>query len=79
MKVLITYLRSFHFLFSFFSLRLSFLALISEMISSHSELPPALSGCITVALIRICAHLKLEDAVCLMLLLAKLRVLPCTT
>lgn len=24
----------------------------------HSELPLALSGCITVALIRICAHLK---------------------
>lgn len=78
MKVLITLPAQFPFFF-FFALRLSFLALILEMIASHSELPPALSGCITVALIRTCAHLKLEDAVCLILLLAKLRVLPWTT
>lgn len=58
----------------FFALHLSFLALISEITSLHSELPPALSGCITMALIRIYAHLKLEDAVCLILFLAKLGV-----
>lgn len=68
----------FPLLIFFFALHLRFLALISEITSLHSELPPALSRCITMALIRICAHLKLEDAVCLILFLAKLGVLPRT-
>lgn len=68
----------FPFLIIFLPYVLGFLALISNIISLHSELPLALSGCITMALIRICAHLILEDAICLILLLAELGVLPWT-
>lgn len=47
-----------------------FLALISAMSSLPTELPLALSEGIAMALIRIWAHLKVEGAVCFILLLA---------